>query len=180
MSTDDRLARLKAQREAIRAHLEWLDEEIKASGENSPTPPIAQPSSPPPTAPKLIEPEVFLSSPPQAFPREEEKIPLPPELSHLEVRPKDIQKQIRRGCLIYIIAFIWLGLLGIFLLYLAFGRTDPMEKRRAPNPSSSLPAALAHVQEAHFKAPEISGEMFLFPRTGKPAPVPQNFPDLPL
>ena len=155
MSDAERLSKMKAQREAIRAHLAWLDGEIAEAEKHvspeaatptagsspepvAPAPAVAAPTAPAPAAAVAATP---LSPAATPVPGAGDP-PLPPEFAHLEVRPNDIRNEVRKGCMIYLAVAIVLGLLGLGLLYLLFGRTDPMEKRRsAPPPSSSLSPA---------------------------------------
>lgn len=107
----DRLAQLKRQRELIRGHLAWLDAEIASADGEGDRVAAADAGTEPRerTPPAEVSP---VPSPAGATPVVEEDLP--------NVDTRDIQSEVRRGCLIYagIAALALIGLVAvIYLVY---------------------------------------------------------------
>ncbi len=111
----DRLAELRRQRALIQEHLEWLDREIGAHSTSAGSP--AQPESPPPavcapvplTAPR---PAPSPATPPPALSDRE----LDALLDPYRTTTASVQKDVRKGCLLYFVIGMLLLALGVVAL----------------------------------------------------------------
>jgi hypothetical protein len=107
----DRLIELRRQRAMIREHVTWLDREIQREEQKMPAglPPsqseMTAAGGPSDHIPELSSPELGL---------EDDKV-----IEQFRVAPTDIQRDVRKGCLIYFAAAFLLLVAGVIGLYFA-------------------------------------------------------------
>jgi len=105
--TPDQLSELGRQRELVRQHLAWLDQQILAAQGSAPTPPPAAETEPWPAL--ALPPRLHVTV---AAPAEAEAI-----LEQYRSPEKSIKSDVRKGCLLYAAAAFLLLILGVFALY---------------------------------------------------------------
>ncbi|MCU0792655.1 MAG: hypothetical protein MUE42_07355 [Opitutaceae bacterium] len=126
-SPADRLAELLRQRELITRHLAWLDTEIAAAAQTPPSAPppssaLAGTTSPQAAPVEIATPSVIETAAETAPPPEDER------LAAANARANEILERYaatdrfnpestRRGCLLFAIATLVLGLVGLFVIY---------------------------------------------------------------
>jgi len=101
----DRLTELRRQRALVRDHLDWLDQEI-AAAETTAVQGIAPAAAPPPPRPALV------AQDPVAAPATDAYSP----------DPAATQQEVKRGCLLWLIAgFVLLAAILAAIYFFAYG-----------------------------------------------------------
>ncbi len=105
----DRLAELRRQRALLTEHLAWLDGEIATAADRSGEPPA--PAAAPAPGPVPTPPAPIPGAGPPASPEVEAII------DRYRSSPGAVQRDLRRGCFLYLAAAVVLTALGVTALY---------------------------------------------------------------
>lgn len=120
----DRLAELRRQRALVQEQLNWLDAEIRAAEQRSPSvAPVVTPAPPsPPPAPKppASAPVALVGTPPA--PASAIDAMADAMLEEYKIPPKALHTGVKKGCLLYFAGALVLLILGVAVLYLALRR----------------------------------------------------------
>jgi len=111
--TPENLIELQRQRELVRQHLAWLDQQIVSAQSSAPTPSSATEAG---LGPVLALPPRLHAT--VAAPAEAESI-----LAQYRGPQKSIKSDVRKGCLLYAAGGFLLFGLGVFALYFFLSRT---------------------------------------------------------
>lgn len=116
----DRLAELRRQRALVQEQLNWLDAEIGAAEKRSPASPLvaALPKSvpPPPPPASTVTPAAGVSTLPAASAIDPVADAM---LEEYKVAPEALRTDVRKGCLLYLVAAFALVIAGVAILYFA-------------------------------------------------------------
>lgn len=117
-ASSDRLAELQRQRALVQEHLAWIEREIVAADSTSP---LSNPTGPNQPA---ATPAAAKASTPVATASTTENLSADVEalMDPYRVSPVDVQRDVRKGCLLYFVGALILGTGAVIGLYYALRR----------------------------------------------------------